>query len=101
MRSNKIALLALLLWVMTIALFEWFFVRGNTTAGTDNRTAIVLNAREREQVLSEMRGLLSAVHEILEGANQGDIKRIIQSSRSVGMGMAAEGMLSFPKIRRC
>lgn len=90
MKSNKIAWIALLLWVITIAVFGWFFVRGNTTAGTDNRTAIVLQSGERDLVLGEMRGLLAAVHGILEGANQGDLSRIAKSSRSAGMGMAVD-----------
>lgn len=90
MKSNKIALVALLLWVITIAVFAWFFIRGNTTAGTDGRTAIVLQSSERDLVLSEMRGLLSAAQGILEGANQGDMNRIVQSSRSAGMAAAAD-----------
>jgi len=90
MKSNKIVLIALLLWVITIAVFAWFFIRGHTTAGTDNRTAIVLQSGERDLILSEMRGMLSAVQGILEGANQGDINRIVQSSRSAGMAAAAD-----------
>lgn len=89
MKSNTIASIALLLWAVTIAVFAWFFVRGTTTAGTDKRIAIVLQSSERDQVLSEMRGLLSAVQGILEGANQGDINLIIRSSRSAGMAAAA------------
>jgi hypothetical protein len=90
MNPNKIASVALLLWVITIAVFVWFFVRGNTAAGTDYRTAIVLQSSERDLILSEMRGLLAAVQEILEGVNQGDIDRIVRSSRSVGMAMAVD-----------
>lgn len=90
MTTNKIALIALLLWVITIAVFAWFFIRGNTTAGSDGRTVIALQSSERDLVLSEMRSLLSAVQRILEGANQGDMNRIVQSSRSVGTAMAAD-----------
>jgi len=90
MKSNKIALVALLLWAVTIAVFAWFFIRGNTTAGTDGRTAIVLQPAERDLVLTEMRGLLSSTQGILEGANQGDMKRIIQASRAAGMAGAAD-----------
>lgn len=90
MKSNKVALIALLLWVITIAVFAWFFIRGNTTAGTDSRIAIVLQSSERDLILLEMRGLLSATQGILEGANQGDMNRIIQSSRSAGMAAAAD-----------
>ena len=90
MKSNRIALIALLLWVITIAVFAWFFIRGNTIEGTDSRISIVLQSGERELVLSEMRNMLSAVQGILEGANQGDVNRIVQSSRSVGMAAAAD-----------
>jgi len=90
MKDNKFASIALLLWVLTIAVFAWFFIRGNTVAGTDGRTAIVLQAGERDLVLSEMRGLLSATQGILEGANQGDMQRIIKASRAAGMAGAAD-----------
>jgi len=90
MKSNKLAQIALLLWIVTIAVFAWFFVRGNTTAGTDGRTAIVLQAGERDFVMTEMRGLLAATQEITEGASQGDIQRIIKAARGAGMAGAAD-----------
>lgn len=90
MKLSKLALIALLLWVITIAVFAWFFIRGNTTAGTDGRTAIVLQAGERDFVLSEMRGLLGATQGIIEAVNQGDMQRVIKSSRAAGMAGTAE-----------
>lgn len=90
MKSNKLAQIALLLWVVTVAIFAWFFIRGNTTAGTDGRTAIVLQASERDLILSEMRGLLASTQGILEGANQGDMQRIAKAATSAGMAAAAD-----------
>ncbi|MDD4930427.1 MAG: hypothetical protein PHP85_14290 [Gallionella sp.] len=90
MKTNKLASLALFLWVVTIAVFAWFFIRGNTTQGSDGRTAVVLQAAERDLILSEMRGLLSATQGILEGANQGDMQQIIRSSSAAGMQGAAD-----------
>lgn len=90
MKSNNIAKIALLLWVVTISVFVWFFIRGNTTAGTDGRTAIVLHAGERDLVLSEMRGLLIATQQVLEGANQGDMQRVSQAASKAGMAGAAD-----------
>jgi hypothetical protein len=83
-------LIALSLWVVAIAVFAWFFIRGNTVAGTDGRTAVVLQANERDLILSEMRGLLSATQGILEGINQGDMQRIIKASSAAGMASAAD-----------
>lgn len=90
MKISKIALFAILLWVVTIAAFAWFFVRGNTAKGTDNRTAVVLQTGERDLVLSEMRGLLAATHGILEGINRGDMKHVAQAARAAGMASAAD-----------
>lgn len=90
MKSSALAKIAILLWIVTVAVIAWFFVRGTTTSGDDGRTAIVLQASERTLVLSEMRGLLAATQGILEGATQGDVKRIAKAARSGGMGAAAD-----------
>ena len=90
MRSSKLAIIALLLWLATVAVFAWFFIRGITVEGSDGRTAIVLQPAERDLVLSEMRGLLIATQQILEGANQGDMQRIVKAARAAGMAGAAD-----------
>jgi hypothetical protein len=90
MKSNKIALTAILLWVVTVAVFAWFFVRGNTVPGSDNRTAVVLAAGERELILSEMRNLLGGVQGILDGINHGDMKQTSSTARAIGMASAAD-----------
>ena len=90
MKSNKFALAAILLWVITVAVFAWFFIRGNTVTGTDNRTAVVLAAGERTLILSEMRGLLAGTYNILEGINRSDLKQVAQAARAVGMTSAAD-----------
>jgi hypothetical protein len=90
MKSNKLASIALLLWALTIAVFAWFFIRGSTTAGTDARTAVVLQVGERDLILSEMRGLLSATQGIIEGVSQGNMQRVIKASSAAGMIVAAD-----------
>lgn len=90
MNSNKIALAAIALWFFTIGVAVWFFVRGNTDAGTDGRTAIVLDAREHDLVLSEMRGLLLSIRDMIDGLNRNDMKQVAQAARAGGMGVAAD-----------
>jgi len=90
MKTNKLALAALFLWIVTVAVFAWFFIRGNTVTGTDGRTAIVLQANERDLVLTEMRGMLSSIQGIMEGANQGDLQSIAKAASSSGMAAAAD-----------
>lgn len=90
MRGNTVAKFAIFLWLITIAAFAWFFVRGNTVAGEDNRTAIVLAAGERALILSEMRGLLAGAYNILDGLSRNDAKQVAQAARAVGMASAAD-----------
>ena len=90
MKSNKFAYFALALWLATIAVFGWFFIRGSTAAGTDGRTAVVLQPEERDFVMGEMRGLLSATQQIVDGTNQNDMPRVIKAARGAGMGAAAD-----------
>ncbi len=90
MLTNRLALLAIVLWVATVAVFAWFFVRGTTTAGTDGRTAVVLAPAERALVLGEMRGLLSASQQVVQGIQQGDMKLVAKAARSAGMGAAVD-----------
>lgn len=90
MKLSKPALFAIGLWVATLAVFAWFFVRGNTAQGTDNRTAVVLQAGERDLVLSEMRGLLSATQGIVQGINADDMEQVAAAARSAGMAAATD-----------
>jgi cytochrome c556 len=90
MNTRKLAIAALVLWGITIAVFGVFFVRGHTAKGSDNRTAVILNASERSLILAEMRGLLDGVQKIVEGLNRHDIKQIEQAAHAVGMNSAAD-----------
>ena len=90
MKISKVAIAAIFLWVVTVAVFAWFFIRGNTVAGSDNRTAVVLNPGERDFALREMRGMLSSAYGILEGINRGDLKQVAKAARAAGMGTAAD-----------
>lgn len=82
------------LWVVTMAVAGWFFVRGWTMPGRDGRMQVVLAPAERDLILGEMRMLLKAVHGVVTGlAGQdqaADRTQIEQAARSVGMAMAAD-----------
>ena len=86
--------IALGLWVMTIAVAGWFFVKGWTTQGTDGRTQIVLASAERDLILGEMRMLLKVVHGVVTGLAAHDQEanraQMVQAARSAGMDMAAD-----------
>lgn len=81
-----------LLWILTITMLGWFFIKGWTATGSDGRTEILLAGAERDQILAEMRQLLKAVDGIVRGlgAAEPDRKLIQEAARAAGMSMAAD-----------
>ena len=74
------------LLIITIASMAYMFlIRGNVVASTDGRTSIVLEAGERDLVLSEMRGFLEAVQTITEGLANNDMTSVAAAAKQVGM----------------
>lgn len=88
--KNKLTLVAIALWVMTAVIGGLLFIRGSTKAGPDGRTAILLQAGERDFILEEMRTLLVAVRDIAEGLAQDDRAKVTKAARSVGMAAARD-----------
>lgn len=83
-------LISIALWVVTVGFAAYFFVNGNTAPSSDQRRAILLSAPEKDLVLGEMRGILSAVNGIFEGLSKSDLPAIAEAASTAGMGMAAD-----------
>ncbi|MBM3855214.1 MAG: hypothetical protein FJ399_19005 [Verrucomicrobia bacterium] len=90
--KHGFCLVALVLWIATLAAAGWFFVKGWTATGTDGRTEILLAPAERDQVLAEMRHLLKAVDGVVRGLSepQPDRRAMESAARAAGMEMAAD-----------
>jgi hypothetical protein len=88
--KNKIGLVAILLWVVTIGAFGYFYVRGWTSESSDRRTVIHLAPAERDLVLSEMRQMLHSVHNFVTGLSAGDRKIMEEAAHASGTGMAVD-----------
>lgn len=80
------------LWVTTLAVLGWLFIKGLTAEGSDGRTEILLATAERDQILAEMRHLLKAVDGVVRelGEPKPDLKLMEAAARAVGMHMAAD-----------
>ena len=61
-----------------------FIIAGSTEPGTSGRTAIIMDAGEREFVLAEMRAFLISVQEITEGLSDGDMKAVASAAKTSG-----------------
>ena len=90
--KRGLCLVALVLWMTTLAVAGWFFIKGWTAEGSDGRTEILLAAAERDQILAEMRQLLKAVDGVVRGLGEAQPNRQAMESaaRSAGMEMAAD-----------
>ncbi len=90
--KQPICMIAVALWVVTIALGAWLLVEGVKRPGSDGRIEIRLAASERDLILSEMRLLLKAVDGVVRGLGElpPDMKAMEAAARGAGMGMAAD-----------
>lgn len=87
---KKIALGSLVLWVVTLSVAGYFFVKGSGKTAADGRLAVTLKRDERNLVLTEMRMLLSGVQTIIEAVTKNDMKIIETTASSLGMKSAAD-----------
>lgn len=90
MTARVLSITAIALWSVTIAVTAFFFVRGQTQLASDGRTTVLLGSDERNLVLTEMRGMLETVQIVVDGVNEGDMKRVAQAARASGMAAAAD-----------
>lgn len=90
--KHGFCVIAVTLWIATLAVAGWFFVKGLTETGVDGRTEILLAPAERDQILAEMRQLLKAVDGVVKGLGeaQPDRKPMETAARVAGMGMAVD-----------
>jgi hypothetical protein len=85
---NKIAVGAIALWLISFGVVAVMFVKGSRApqiAG-DARIVVDLAPNEREFILTEMRELLRAVHEIHAALATGETEAAMKAARRVGMG---------------
>ena len=81
---NKIGILALILWGVTVIGAVTLFVRGVTTSSPDGRIAVIITEAEQDMVLGEMRSMLQAVAEIARALAREDHAAIAAAAKAVG-----------------
>jgi hypothetical protein len=90
MTARVLSITAIALWLVTIAVAAFFFVRGQTQVAPDGRKTVLLGSNERNLVLTEMRGMLETVQILVDGVKEGDMKQVAQAARVSGMAAAAD-----------
>lgn len=87
---NTLAKASIALWIATIVVFGYFFLKGATGKSTDNRTAVLLSPQEKDMVLGEMRTILSAINGVLNALAKEDMAKASTAAKSAGMAMAVD-----------
>ena len=90
MSTRMLSIIAITLWLVTIAVAVFFFVLGQTRVAPDGRTAVLLAPDERNLVLTEMRGMLGTVQGMVDGVKVGNLNQVAQAARASGMAAAAD-----------
>jgi len=87
--SCKISWTITAISVVAVAVMAYnFIIRGSVKQADDGRTALLLEAADRDFVLEEMRTFLEAVQTITEALPEEDMKTIEEASYKVGMAQA-------------
>lgn len=82
--------IVIILLLITTGIAYKFIIQGETTQGSDGRTAILLDKNEKDLVLSEMRVFLQSVQQIINGISKDDMEIITNSARASGRNAQAE-----------
>ncbi|MES0490864.1 MAG: hypothetical protein ABUK01_12785 [Leptospirales bacterium] len=87
MNSKTISIIAIFLWVATISIIGYRFIKGNAQqveSMEDTRMAITLTPDEKSHVLGEMRAMLNSIQGIVAGLDQGDMKMVSEAALESG-----------------
>ncbi len=79
-----------LLFVALIVMVYKFVVVGTVAPASDGREALLLEAGERDLILSEMRVFLASVQAITDGVSNDDMDKVVEAARSVGAAAQQE-----------
>ncbi|VAW96402.1 hypothetical protein MNBD_GAMMA19-1241 [hydrothermal vent metagenome] len=86
MSTPTISVIAIALWMISLAVVGMYFYKGWATPSADGRVAIILAPTERDRVLENMRGMLETVQEIIDGLARNDIEQVAARASAGGMG---------------
>lgn len=88
---RRLGQLSLVLWVLTVAVFGWFLIKGNTIhTDSSQRQVILLSEQEKSLVLAEMRTMLESTQKIVQGFAVNDRAMIQSAAKTAGMGSAID-----------
>lgn len=88
MNMKCFGVIGLLLLVIAGGVYKFIF-QGSVSSSTDGRTAIHLDAGERDMILAEMRAFLASVQQVTAGISENDLQRVAEHARKSGKAAQA------------
>src|SRR5574343_371873 len=83
--------ISLVLWLLSVITVGVYVIRGGAVQQiAGERNAIFLSQGARALVLEEMRAMLAATQQIIDGVARDDRRQIIAGPRGAGMGSAID-----------
>ena len=98
MRNKLPWILVGILLIIIAGMVYNFLIRGSVREGTDGRTAILLEAGEKDMVLGEMRDFLSTIQQLNQALAAEDLETVATVARA--SGMAATEMAPGPMMAK-
>lgn len=83
--------ISLVLWLLTVLIVGVYVIRGGAVQeAAGARNVILLSEGDRYLVLDEMRAMLAATQQIIDGIARNDRQQIITAAKGAGMGSAID-----------
>lgn len=88
MNKLYLGIIAFLLIVIVAGAYQ-FLIRGSALKSADGRLVLQLEPGERDLVLTEMRGFLVSVQQIVKGVSENDLKLVAEYAKQSGRAAQA------------
>lgn len=89
MHKRYLSIIAILVIIIIVGAYQ-FLIRGSTLKSSDGRIALKLDPGERDLVLTEMRGFLVSVQQIIKGASENDMQLVVEYAKKSGHAAQAD-----------
>ncbi|MBI1424468.1 MAG: hypothetical protein GC149_13570 [Gammaproteobacteria bacterium] len=89
MNKVYLGIIAILVIIIVAGVYK-FMIAGSGLKSTDGRVTLQLEPGERDLVLTEMRGFLLSVQQIVKGASENDMKLVAEYARKAGRAAQAD-----------
>lgn len=91
---TKISVIALSLWVITVAIIGGMYIQMKSLPSSDGRVVVQLSPQERNYLLAEMRNMLISVQQLVTALADNDRSKAVLTAQSASSHGSTQGPMT-------